>query len=118
MLYTAQYRYSGPDRFAITVKAAKDDHPIGKIWAPTWDLVMGIKNGRISEKEYADQYYELLGVRWEDSITNAQMRVFITTAKRTDVTVVCFCKSGDFCHRYLLAGWLQHNFQVPYGGER
>lgn len=33
---TAQYRYSGNDRLDITVKG---NDPIGKIFAPTWEMV-------------------------------------------------------------------------------
>ena len=43
--YTAQYRYKGEDRMDITVKG---QDPIGKMFAPTWAMVMGLKDGKLS----------------------------------------------------------------------
>jgi len=39
-LWTAQYRYPGPHRLDITVKGRD---PIGKMFAPTWDMVKQYK---------------------------------------------------------------------------
>jgi hypothetical protein len=56
-LYTAQYKYSGNDRFDITVKG-KD--PIGRCFAPTWKMVMGSKDGKTFWDEYKQMYRELM----------------------------------------------------------
>lgn len=115
MLYTAQYRYSGKDRVDITVKGRC---PAGKMWAPTWDMVTGVKKGTMSEKEYTRQYYKLLTSRWSDSdFVEATMQL-VDMSKDRDVTLVCFCPAGAFCHRVLLVTWLQHNWGIIYGGER
>jgi hypothetical protein len=55
-LYTAKYRCSGSDRLDIIVKG-KD--PTGKFFAPTWKMVMGSKEGKISWNEYQQTYREL-----------------------------------------------------------
>jgi hypothetical protein len=55
--YTAQYRYKGEDRLDITVKGK---HSLGRIFAPTWDMVMGLKEGRIDWLTYCGQYSELM----------------------------------------------------------
>ena len=94
-IYTAQYEYEGANRFDITVKTGE------QMFAPTWDMVIDYKEGRIPKEEYTKQYYE-------------KMRKSYTTHKDTwdwllrqkEVVLVCFCKKGDFCHRYLLKDML------------
>ena len=113
MLYTAQYRYSGQDRLDITVKG---NSPAGKIYAPTWDMVSWLKKGKISEGQYTESYYKMLLERWE--VAGSEMLNLVEMVKDRDLTVVCFCPSGNFCHRHLLVKFFQHNWDVVYGGER
>ena len=113
MLYTAQYRYPGEDRLDITVKGGCI---AGKLYAPTWDMVTGIKRGKLSEKEYTKKYYELLVERWYDR--RDEMQRLVDMVKDRDITLVCFCPANTFCHRYLLVKFFQHNWNVAYGGER
>ena len=113
MLYTAQFRYPGKDRKDITVKSGD------KSFAPTWDMVMGVKEGRITEQQYAEMYLALLTSRYETSnnMVEACCRV-VEDAIAGDVTLVCYCPSGAFCHRHLLTYWLTQNWKVVYAGER
>lgn len=113
MLYTGQIRYPGKDRLDITIKSGSG---IGKIFAPTWEMVMGVKNGTMSNEEYTAKYYWLLADRWNTH--SKEILEFVETVKTFPVTIVCYCKKGDFCHRHLLVAWLVHNFEVQYGGER
>jgi len=117
MIYTAQYRYPGQDRLDITVKG---NCPAGKLYAPTWDMVNRIKSGLLTEEGYTQEYYDLLIRRWKKSETNRQeMLTFVKMITDRDITVVCFCPRGAFCHRHLLVRFLIHNYpQVQYGGER
>lgn len=113
MIYTAQYRYAGQDRLDITVKG---NCPAGKEFAPTWPMVMGVKNGSMTEAEYTEQYFSLLIGRYKaDSETTINL---VNMVSDRDLTVVCFCPNGSFCHRYLLVRYLSHNWDVQYGGER
>jgi hypothetical protein len=122
MIYTAQYRYSDKDRIDITVKGGDI---AGKLWAPTWDMVNGWKKGNITNEQYSQKYYELLTERWNASVDFCQSTLrlvdMVNGTKEMparDVTFVCFCPPGTFCHRYLLVAWLQHNWNCQYGGER
>lgn len=108
-VYTAPYNYVGEDRLDITVKG-KD--PLGRIFAPTWKMVMKAKKGLISESEYTAMYRNLMRASyrnyreaWEDVLGRGR------------VTLVCFCPSGSFCHRYLLAGFFE-KLGAVYLGER
>lgn len=119
-LYTAQYRYQGQDRIDITVKGS---HIVGKAFAPTWAMVDGYKKGSISAAEYEEQYYDLLTERWANdaldirNVTDKLVTLFGPVGR--DITVVCFCPAGKFCHRHLLVRWLTYNWPTTqYGGER
>lgn len=113
MIYTAQYRYPGQDRLDITVKG---NCVAGKIYAPTWDMVKGIKDGTLTEEEYTGQYYNHLIERWH--VAGSEMHNLVDMVRNRDITLVCFCPADTFCHRYLLVKFLQHNWGVEYGGER
>jgi len=113
MIYTAQYRYQGKDRLDITVKG---NCIAGKLYAPNWTMVNGIKKGTISEDEYTKLYYELLIKKW--STNSDEILKLVNLIKDRDITLVCFCPANNFCHRYLLVNFLKHNWNVQYGGER
>lgn len=105
-VFTAQYRYAGPDRLDITVKGR---HDLGKQFAPTWDMVWGYKQGRLSQEEYTARYRFLLNSvekpRWEELLA------------RRRVVLVCFCQAGAFCHRLLLARYMVDRGWGEYVGE-
>lgn len=119
MLYTAQYRYPGQDRLDITVKG---NNVAGKLYAPTWDIVMGVKNGTITEEEYTKRYYDMLCEKHNSGskLVVSQTERFVSRIMKQDITVVCFCPANAFCHRHLLVKWLVHNFNIEkyYGGEK
>jgi len=110
-IYTAQYRYSGADRFDVTVKG---QDPLGKIFAPTWDMVMGVKNGTMSHEEYTRRYVAILSRSLTFNAVESLQSKFPAS-----VTLVCFCPKGAFCHRVMLARVLE-TFKGfgPYKGER
>ena len=109
MIYTAQYRYSGPGRLDITVKG---QDPRGKLLAPTWDMVMGYKNGTLNEEQYTQMYFELMQIRFSQ---NPQLWMEIADSTE-DIVLVCFCPAGVFCHRHLAAQIL-HSLGAQLGGE-
>ena len=55
-------------------------------FAPTWEMVMGYKNGRISQAEYTKLYVErLLKVDIEEYIRLLDMDLIV---------LCCFCRPG------------------------
>jgi len=89
----------------VTVKS-------GTFWAvkPTWDMVMGYKRGEISEKEYTRRYLEIL------ERNKKQVLDFFSNCGQ--VTLCCYCRPNAFCHRVLLAKWLEAHHVGKYMGER
>ena len=109
-VYTAQMSYSGEDRVDITVKSAKGD---AHLVAPTWGMVQGYKSGTMSEAAYTSAYLSIL------ERNKAQILKFFYTKDPGEITLVCYCPSGAFCHRVILAEWLQSVSVVfEYKGER
>lgn len=104
-VYTSQYGYSGTDRLDITVKSSDG------VFAPSWELVHGIKERRITPEQYTERYLALLRTsyrqkhqKWEDLLQQSR------------VTLVCFCSHGMFCHRLILADVLT-KLGAVYMGE-
>jgi uncharacterized protein YeaO (DUF488 family) len=109
-IYTCTvYGYPGLD---ITVKSGD------KVFAPTWDLVMGYKKGRISEAEYRRQYIALMRVSYREHKAR-----WLEVLAMPEVTLCCYCKPGHFCHRTILAELLAaagkaNDIPVELCGER
>ena len=80
--------------------------------AYTWKMVMGVKNGAMSRDEYTDQYLRLMRSSYA-----AHADVWEAILTRERVTIVCFCRAGSFCHRYLLADYLA-KLGAVYCGEK
>jgi hypothetical protein len=108
-IYTAHYRYPGEDRTDITVKG---QDPMGKAFAPTWDIVNGVKNGSVSEQEYVDRYLQILH--------NIPRESWEWLFSRETRTFVCFCAKDAFCHRNILLNYLlaQYGDRMKYMGWR
>jgi hypothetical protein len=106
-VWTAQYRYGEADRFDVTVKGKAN-----LAFAPTWDMVNGIKNGTLSEKEYTRQYINML----EESMQKYSSAWSELLSKK-EITLVCFCAKETFCHRIILARFLER-LGAKYLGEK
>lgn len=76
--------------------------------APSWDIVMGIKSGEITEAEYTKSYLELLAA---SVVKNPE--VWRSLLEYEELAFSCYCSKGKFCHRHLLA-----TFFKEYGESR
>jgi hypothetical protein len=109
-LYTVQMAKGrgDPDLLDITVKG---QHPVGKHFAPTWKMVMDIKEGRIPQATY-DYLYKAMMLLSE--YNNRPIWQDILTRRR--VVLACYCPDTKVCHRTLLAGYLL-KLGATYKGE-
>ena len=108
-IWTAQYRYSGQDRVDITVKSAV--YP-WNVFTPTWEMVMEYKRSKDKEA-YIKRYKVIIDKAFE---LHPQQLSDLLKSDRT-ITLVCFCRPGDFCHRVLLAKHFE-SLGATYYGER
>jgi hypothetical protein len=106
-IWTAQYAYSGEDRFNITIGAN-----INTAFAPTWEIVTGLRNKIISEDEYTRRYLRLMRISYMH-----HRGEWNKILNMDEITFVCFCKANSFCHRYILAN-LFVGMGATYMGER
>lgn len=108
-VYTGHYRYAGPDRLDITVKG---QDPIGRVFAPTWSMVTLLKKGVMTQENYTAQYHRRMRESWKEN-----KGIWQKVWDMDVVTFVCFCPSGAFCHRYLLADMFQRMGATYMGGR-
>ena len=75
-----------------------------KILAPSKKLLWQTKQGKITEEEYARQY--MAQIR---EVFNPQglLEKLETEFSGKDIVLLCFEKKGEFCHRRLLAQWIE-----------
>jgi len=107
-IYTSYYGRNESHENAISISASAPKSfkgPHMTVLAPSWELLNGYKDGKITKAQYATKYIELLESRKltpqivYDSISNGSI-------------LLCYEKPGDFCHRRILAEWLEKNLNV------
>ena len=91
---TSRIGYKGKDRLDITVGSGWG---WGRVFAPSWDLVWGYKSGKLSFQEYEKGYLEKMRRVWVED-----RWAFRNLFKMGKVTLVCYCRSDEHCHRRLL----------------
>lgn len=85
---------------------------------PTWEIVMGVKKGEISEAEYTEKYLEIIRERYKNN--KSQFINFLQN--NNHVALACYCKPHVFCHRILAIDILskiakKENIEFNYLGE-
>lgn len=111
MIYTSNYARKSKEPNAFAISRKPPDWYQGQtleFLAPTWEIIMAIKNGQIDEAEYTKQYIELLHER---RITPKGL----LDALPAECYLLCYEPPGDFCHRRVLAEWVYHHtgFWIP-----
>lgn len=109
-VYTAQISYRGADGLDITVKSSRG---LARAFAPTWEIVLGHKAGTISDEEYVQRYKAMLRRSY---VRNRKAWEWLLAQE--EVTLLCYCRRGKFCHRLILADILSQAFGAEYRGER
>lgn len=108
--YFGKARKFPKDKFIKTAVCYSAPRGIG-IWnsvVPDADLVFGKKRGEISAEEYEDRYIQMLVDR-KDQI--AQNIPYLQNGER-DVVLMCYEKPEDWCHRHILAAFLNTYFYL------
>ena len=117
VIYTLQLakwrvaRDQGIELIDITVKSGE------VAFAPTWEMVLGIKQGTLSEAEYRKQYIALMRESY-----HAHTASWEALMGKEAFALGCYCREGHFCHRHILKEmllWLAHQRHLPCsdGGE-
>jgi uncharacterized protein YeaO (DUF488 family) len=100
-IFTSRLYKVRPQGYAVDVTVKKADMTKDYTFSPSWDIVMGHKYGRITDDQYKTMYYRMMlrslkanPAKWKDLLSKGV------------ITLMCFCKPGEFCHRVLLANFI------------
>jgi uncharacterized protein YeaO (DUF488 family) len=91
-IYTSRIGTEGLD---ITVKSGD------KVFAPSWEIVLGLKDGKITWQQYVERYTKLMRKSYKNN-TKRWMEVI----NQDKVILLCYCANPDRCHRSLLKDML------------
>ena len=115
MIYTSYYanyrKFKGMFRVSISRTAPINsyDLQLTKL-APTADLLQKYKRNSITNEEYTSVYHnQLLKLENDGYITKFVKALSTLQELQGDVVLLCYEKKGDFCHRHLLAEYLNNN---------
>jgi uncharacterized protein YeaO (DUF488 family) len=117
MIYTSYFR--GPtigDRVSISRSVPKG-YAIADKWSvfqPSKELLQSWKNSAQDDAawgEYIAGYRELLRLRRDELMALAE------DPPKNDVTLLCWEKDRDRCHRSLVGKWITHFLPDLWGGE-
>ena len=109
MIYTGyyaklkKYQEAGLTHISIAGKAPEFYNGIQyKKFAPSWDIFSKWKSGEIDNLQYTERFnQEILG-----KLDNEEVLKFLDSFE-TDIILLCYEKSGDFCHRHIVANWIE-----------
>jgi len=77
--------------------------------APSKKLLGQARSGRIDQAEYTTRYFAEIRERYSpETLVRQLARDF----DDRDVVLLCFEKKGEFCHRRLVAAWLEDQLGI------
>lgn len=81
-----------------------------KLLAPSSDNVFKLKNNKMSQEDFINAYTDKLkGLDLEQILEDMYDYEGITD---TEIVLLCYEKSTDFCHRHILREYLNENFNT------
>lgn len=80
--------------------------------APTWTMVLGIKDKSLSSEKYTQMYHDML-----ECSRKAHPAFWEALFRQEKIALGCYCKPDTFCHRYLLVAYLEAHANAKYKGE-
>lgn len=112
-LYTYQlalWRYINQINLPHVDTTVKSGDPM---LAPPWAIVLNHKNNVATDKDYIDVYLPIMEQRYV-----ANKAYFDKLVSGEHLALGCYCKPGNFCHRYLLIHFLISKYpNITYQGE-
>jgi uncharacterized protein YeaO (DUF488 family) len=118
---TARINYRGHAGQRVLNTTVKSGTGLGKLFAPTWKMVMQGKRGEITWDEYREQYLALMRERYR-----LNKAAFLEALSADELILCCYCpdthNTSQTCHRYILVEILEkvaleHGIACEYIGE-
>lgn len=111
MIYTGYYaklkEYIKVGLTPISIAGKAPDFYNGiqfKKFAPSWNIFSKWKNNEIDN----EQYTELFKNEILNKLNKEEVKNFLNSFEN-DIILLCYEKSGDFCHRHVVADWIKTN---------
>lgn len=107
-IYTSNYARCGESKHSISISASAPDYFAGPhmtVLAPSWDLLNQYKKGTVSKSMYKNEYIKLL----EGRKLTPQI---VYDSIPHEAILLCYERAGEFCHRRILADWLENDLNV------
>lgn len=77
-------------------------YPLLDFLAPTWEMVKRYKYADHDREVYIEAYRNLMVRRW------AKVKMWLDSLDpNEDITILCYCREGAFCHRKLIASMIR-----------
>ncbi len=100
----------------VTVKSSKG---FARAFSPTWAMMMGYKNGTLTEAQYTEQYMKILGA----VSVEAWRWLYAQAAEGGEVVLLCYCRVLDapgrpvFCHTHLIVQYATEKYPKAFSKE-
>ena len=78
-----------------------------RTFVPEADLLRDRKAGLVSDEEYTELYCEML-----ETIPKCFIEKLIEDGESRNIALCCYCGKDSFCHRHILAEWLNKNYNL------
>ena len=100
MLLTSYYAKSGKDQDAVAISQGVPKWFKGRVYkklAPSWKMI------KLPDKQYREEYANLLSKLNAEEVYNEL---------GSNAILLCYEKPGEFCHRRLVADWIQNELGI------
>lgn len=100
---TTKYKEAGLTTISIAGKAPSFYNDLEfKHFAPTWKIFKQWKDGQIDNFQYTEQFKEEV----LNKLDKQGIKEFLDSFEQ-DIILLCYERPGDFCHRHIVADWLE-----------
>lgn len=79
-----------------------------KKFAPTYEIFSRWKSGEIDNFQYTEEYIKNV----LNKLDKQQVKEFLISFDK-DIVLLCYEKSTDFCHRHIVADWIESELGIP-----
>lgn len=110
--YTAKYQQMGYTCISIARFKPKWFNGLSlEELSPPYVLIKSLKSGIITEDEFTNAYISMLDKLDIDGVFD-KIKYFINKEQSKGVVLLCYEKFGDFCHRHILAKYLNTRYNL------
>lgn len=110
-MYTSYFANLKNVRSPLSISGRASDWyegPQYKVLAPKYDFFLAYKNGEIDSAGYTKQFNK----RVLAPLDPEEVYTSLITKYGAEVTLLCYERPGEFCHRCLVADWFEKHLGV------